>query len=45
MDPEYEMQEDPLIAKEREALRKLIVEKRAKFKYKTLDILKSIVCF
>jgi len=44
LDSDYQMREDPLISKEKEAYKKLIAEKKAKFSYKTTDILASLFC-
>lgn len=35
---------DPLVKKERNAMKKLIVDNKARFKYRTISILKSIFC-
>lgn len=41
---ELERKEDPILAKEKKAMRHLIRYKRAKFDFKTTDILKSMCC-
>ena len=41
---EFERKEDPIMAKEKKAMRHLIRDKRARFDFKTTDILKSM-CF
>ena len=41
---ELERKEDPIMAKEKKAMRHLIRDKRARFDFKTTDILKSM-CF
>jgi hypothetical protein len=41
---EMERKEDPIMTKEKKAMRHLIRDKRAKFNFKTTDILKSICC-
>lgn len=43
LDPDYEIKHDPLDQLEKDALRKLIVDKKARFSYKTCDILKSLI--
>ena len=42
IDKDFEIQEDPLTRKEKEAMKKLIIEKRARLSLKTMGILKSI---
>ena len=44
LDEEFDYKEDPLITKERTTMKQLIKIKKAKFKYKTKEILKSTFC-
>ena len=37
-------EEDPISKKEKETMKMLIAEKRARFRFKTMDILKSLFC-
>ena len=41
---ELERKEDPIMAKEKKAMRHLIRDKRARFDFKTTDILKAMCC-
>ena len=44
VDDEFEIREDPIITKEKEAFKRLIKEKKAKFDYRTQGILASLFC-
>ena len=41
---DFEQKEDPILLKEKKAMRHLIHDKRARFDFKTTDILKSMLC-